>query len=228
MFKINNCSAVVLCGGKSKRMGFDKALLKVDGEYILKLTSLKLKTMFSEVILVADKKEKLSPIDGLLDCVIVEDNYVDCGPLGGICTGFEVSKNPYIFVIACDMPIIEESIIKKMYNKLSNEQALLCLLDNYIEPMHAFYNRSSYIILKNQVTQNELSIQKSCSKLSITKYLVDDNEKKVFFHNLNSPLDFKNYVFKRSFEPKKFQCSTTLNLTNEKYSQGSEFNNFFA
>lgn len=54
---IADCTAVLLCGGKSSRMGFDKALLKIQGQYVILQTAEKLMELFEEVILVTNDSQ---------------------------------------------------------------------------------------------------------------------------------------------------------------------------
>jgi len=101
-------TAYILCGGKSKRFGSDKALFEIDGIPIIEIIIKKLKKTFNRVILAAEKPEKYSFTR--LECIA--DIYKECGPLGGIHAALNNSKTGRIFIVTCDMPFIDEKIMQ--------------------------------------------------------------------------------------------------------------------
>lgn len=58
--KIENVTAAILCGGKSRRMGFDKAFLMEDEQYLLLQTAGRLQSRFEQVVLVSNTKAKFA------------------------------------------------------------------------------------------------------------------------------------------------------------------------
>ena len=96
---IADCTAVLLCGGKSSRMGFDKALLKIQGQYVILQTAEKLMELFEEVILVTNDSQKFPK--AFRKCTIIQDMYLGKGPLGGIVTAMNYTQKAEVFVIAC-------------------------------------------------------------------------------------------------------------------------------
>ena len=105
-------TAVILCGGKSSRMGFDKSKIEIGDKLLIEITAEKLEKLFDEVIFIAENKYKF----GNIKYTVIEDLKKDYGPAGGILTGLEYSSSPYTFFIACDMPFINLEYIKYMMN----------------------------------------------------------------------------------------------------------------
>lgn len=86
-------TAVILCGGKSSRMGFDKSKIEIKGKYLIELIAEKLETVFDEVILVAEKKDKFKT----LKYTVLEDLKKEYGPAGGMHTALKYANSKYVF-----------------------------------------------------------------------------------------------------------------------------------
>ena len=112
-------TAVILAGGKSQRMGFDKQAIKINGEYLIQLIIEKLKTIgFEAFIIVSNKPSFYVDLQLGDDVKVVVDAIEDCGPLGGIYTGLVHSRDQKVFFTACDMPELNESYIKYMMERI--------------------------------------------------------------------------------------------------------------
>ena len=132
-------TAIILAGGKSKRMGFDKALMEVCGQPIVGLIIKQLRKVFDDIIVVTNNPDGFSS----LDVTITEDILSNSGPLGGIHAGLMLSKSKYAFLTACDMPIISPEYAKYMTEVAEEElpHAVISEKGDWIEPFHALYSR---------------------------------------------------------------------------------------
>lgn len=117
---IADCTAVLLCGGKSSRMGFDKALLKIQGQYVILQTAEKLMELFEEVILVTNDSQKFSK--AFRKCTIIQDMYLGKGPLGGIVTAMNYTQKAEVFVIACDIQTFSPKLVYQLASKRGQNQ----------------------------------------------------------------------------------------------------------
>jgi molybdopterin-guanine dinucleotide biosynthesis protein A len=104
----SNFSAIILSGGKSRRMGENKALLKVGDKTVIELIYEKLSAIFKEIILVTNDKSKLS----FLNVPVYEDEIKELGPVVGVYTGLKKTKYEKNFVISCDLPLISQDSIR--------------------------------------------------------------------------------------------------------------------
>ncbi|AKN31686.1 molybdopterin-guanine dinucleotide biosynthesis protein MobA [Clostridium carboxidivorans P7] len=147
-------TAVILCGGKSSRMGFDKSKIEIKGKYLIELIAEKLETVFDEVILVAEKKDKFKT----LKYTVLEDLKKEYGPAGGMHTALKYANSKYVFFMACDMPIVNIEYIKYMM-KIAEEDNCQCVLPQngkWIEPMYAFYSKDLIEEFEKGIDNNNL------------------------------------------------------------------------
>ncbi|MDO8717150.1 MAG: molybdenum cofactor guanylyltransferase [Dehalococcoidales bacterium] len=131
------CSSIVLAGGKSSRIGTDKALLRIPGNTtIIQTVVAKLKTISDDVIVVTRGRRYLD-----LDVKWASDIYPDAGPLAGIHAGLLAAKYGHALVIACDMPFVNLQLLEYMVKVPRKYDILIPKLKAGVEPLHAIYSR---------------------------------------------------------------------------------------
>lgn len=133
-------SAIILAGGKSTRMGFDKQLLRLRERSLIEGLIRRLGSSFDETIVVTNRPELYI---GLAD-KITGDIIPDMGPLSGIHAGLSAASSEYSFVIACDMPQINAKYIDYMMELLNKNESMACItkFGDWIEPFNAFYSKA--------------------------------------------------------------------------------------
>jgi molybdopterin-guanine dinucleotide biosynthesis protein A len=147
--QINPRSAVVLAGGKARRMGMvEKALLKFEGKTILERLLESLFMVVDEVIIsVRDRTQEQKfrqvlekfPSREIRFCF---DTLEDAGPPEGIRVGLLESRSEYSFVCAADMPLVNFRVVDLLFEKADGHDAALPRLENgKFEPLHAVYSR---------------------------------------------------------------------------------------
>lgn len=192
-------SAVILAGGKSTRMKFDKQLLCLDEKRIIYSIADKLKNEFEDIIIVSNKPEYYNDSK----YKVVSDEIKLCGPLGGIHIGLKTSISKYVYFIACDMPNVDLIYIRHIKNKIKNLEIDACLsnINGRIEPFHGFYNKSMFNDIKTHLYKNNRKSILGFLELNNKKliYINDDEFKKnnfneFIFINLNTPKDLDNYI----------------------------------
>ena len=101
---VEGATGAVLCGGGSRRMGRDKAVIVVAGETLLARAARTLSGVFDEVLVVGRE----APPPGLPPHVrALADERPGLGPLGGIATALAAAGHEWVFVCACDMPLLD-------------------------------------------------------------------------------------------------------------------------
>jgi molybdopterin-guanine dinucleotide biosynthesis protein A len=132
-------SAVILAGGKSRRMGFDKCNLMVDGKALIEHQIEMLKTEFDEIRLVTSPELPIA----FPGSQTVYDEYIDSGPMGGIHQGLKCAASEYVYIIGCDMPNINLDYIRYMKRTVKEYRADICITANakFVEPLNSFYSR---------------------------------------------------------------------------------------
>ena len=115
--RLTRFSGVVLTGGRSTRMGQDKAFLRLaDRSEPLVMTSARAlrDAGAAGVVCVGGARAKLTALG--LD--VVPDDHPDEGPLGGLLTGLRVARLPIVVVLTCDMPSIDAVSVRTMVQAL--------------------------------------------------------------------------------------------------------------
>lgn len=152
--------AVILAGGKSIRMGFDKQFIMFNDNYLIKENVKKLSKLFDEIIIISNNSV-LSKISFEENVSIFEDDIKNCGPLGGIYTALNRSNSDMIYVIACDMPEINELYIEHMKDMLKEKklsQGIVTRFGDWIEPFNAFYSKRLTKDIKRYLLSGRRSI----------------------------------------------------------------------
>lgn len=133
-------TAAILAGGKSSRMGFDKQLLMADDRRILENMISMLKEEFSDVLIVTAKPQLYEGIDVRL----CGDTYREKGPLAGVHAALSHARSQYVYLLACDMPVVNLDFIRHLKKNLLDSGADICAgkFQDRLEPFNAFYSRS--------------------------------------------------------------------------------------
>jgi len=132
-------TGVILAGGNSSRMGRNKALLEFRGRPLIETVYRTMAELFTEVIVVTNQPQEYD----FLPCAKIPDIHEGLGSLAGIHAALAWSKNPRIFVVACDMPYLDAGLIRGLAGLLGDEAALVPESAAGLEPLHAFYARGA-------------------------------------------------------------------------------------
>lgn len=189
--KNKNITAIILAGGKSSRMGRDKAFIKIQGKTIIERIIETLKPLFAEIMIVANEPEKFRE----LNVKVVKDIKPNCGPLSGIHSGLINSKTQLNFVVACDMPFLDSELIEFMCSKVNGYDGVLPIAKGKIEPLHAIYSKSLIPLLEEALEGDDFTLQKILKKANI---LFLDLQLKV--RNINDKEELKNAYSSELFD----------------------------
>ncbi len=131
-----SAAGIVLCGGKSSRMGRDKAWLPWRGQPMIAHVVSILRPIVDEVVVVASDDLELPP----LDARVVRDREPALGPLAGIREGLEQIRADFAFVTGTDAPFLSAAFVKKL---LSCGSAAAPEIDGHVQTLAAVYPRSA-------------------------------------------------------------------------------------
>lgn len=168
-------TGAILVGGKSRRMGFNKAFIEVNGRSIIEGAVETLRHSFSHLIIVASSDNILEYEQ--LNVRVVADVYAGAGSLGGIYTALFHSPSPYCFVTACDMPLLDKAIIERMVSEAKGHDALIPCIKSRFHPLHAIYSRRCMAPIEEMITGGELTIGNLYHRINVKEL---DEE---FFHD---------------------------------------------
>lgn len=183
-----NLSAFILAGGKSSRMGQNKALIKVN-ELEMILHSLNLAGKFTPLLHISGDKEEYKTFGH----PIIKDQINEIGPLGGIHSCLVHSKTTFNLFLPCDVPYLSESVIQNLLNTIedSDYQAVIAKGSKGKEPLIIILNKNTLAILQSQIILGDYKIQHFLANINTME--VDMSQAEIenpqLFNNLNSPLD---------------------------------------
>lgn len=189
MKKIKNISGIVLCGGKSKRMGKNKALLKLDDKYLI-MHVLELLSSFSKELIISTNSSDLA----FLQVKLVSDEFQEIGPIAGILSALKQIKTDKAIILSCDTPFINESIIKYMLESSINYDVVLPVFKDYLQPMTGVFDKKIIPIIEKEIESGNYIPPKIFEKTNLNKLKIDKTIKgwhKDLFFNVNSPEDYE-------------------------------------
>jgi molybdopterin-guanine dinucleotide biosynthesis protein A len=188
---IENISGVVLAGGENRRFnGRFKPGIIIDGKTIFNRILDIIGEIFKEIIIVTNTPERFTEFT---DYKIISDIIKSKGPLGGIHAAMRSSTAEAIFVFAGDMPYLDKVLIINQIDEFNSTsyEALVPLLNNYPEPLHAIYRNTLVVELERYLSEGADPAVKDFIGKTDTFYLnlpVNKQTKKAF-KNINSPTD---------------------------------------
>src|SRR5579862_4711143 len=145
----------ILIGGKSSRMGRDKALLEIAGKPLLLRTSELLSPLVASVSLMTSGQDESSASDSpsysqyaAFGLPMIADRWPDAGPLGAIATALAAAQQPFSLILACDLPYLTNAWLAFLLARATNAGTNKCA-DIFIpesagrlEPLCAVYRSS--------------------------------------------------------------------------------------
>lgn len=163
-------TGVILAGGRSKRMGTNKALLKINEISIIESIRNMLQSIFEKVILITNTPEDYS----FLSIEIFEDIYKWKGPLAGIHSALMHSKTEEIFVISCDIPLMTNEMIEYLVNFKTDKPITIAKADGFTQQLCGIYKKdvlahSEKLLMEEQNSENPITKKCGCKVLQLVK-----------------------------------------------------------
>ena len=186
-------TGILLAGGKSRRMGEDKRHLVVGEQTLLERSLAVLHSIFQEVLVVIAQD---SPPLGV-DARVVRDLGPDCGSLGGLYSGLMQATTPWVFVVACDMPFLNQAVIAQFTSRKATADIVMAKLDARLHPMHALYGKQCLPVLEQMIRARQFKIQEMVSQSSLRVCYVTEADLLTIdpsgrsFYNVNTLADLE-------------------------------------
>lgn len=187
--KYSSITGVILAGGKNSRMGRQKYLIELQGKSIIQRQLNLFQRLFSEIIIVTNHPEHFTIFSKIK---VIGDQVKDIGPMGGLYSGLIKAKSPIIFLVACDMPFLDQRIINDLVAAFDSEKysCLVPFITKGLEPLHALYTKDILPQLESCISEKRYSLQEFIRK---TPHQICDLRlcKTDSFININSFNDLK-------------------------------------
>ncbi|TAE56720.1 MAG: molybdenum cofactor guanylyltransferase [Nostocales cyanobacterium] len=187
---MNKLSAIILAGGKSTRMGTDKALIPIQGKTLLERVYNVAKTCTDKIYIVTPWTERYQSLQ-LSECEFIYENPNHTqGPLVGFAKGLEQVNTQWVLLLACDLPNLNPEVLQNWIQQLNNIEsekiAYLVKSPQGWQPLCGFYRSSCLPLLLDFIAQNGRSFQEFL-KLNPVEILPLSNPEILF--NCNTPED---------------------------------------
>jgi len=205
-----NVSAIILAGGKSRRMGRDKAFLELDGKPLIAHVIDRVAPLCTETILVAND----APAYARFGLRVIGDVYPGKGSLGGIYSGLQAAHTPHVLAVACDMPFLNQALLRYLISLAPTADVIVprardlssnvlrdtlrpqpLAKETNLHPMHAVYSKRCLEPIRAQIRADDLRIIGFYDKVQVRVVEPDEidqfDPQHLSFFNANTPDDFE-------------------------------------
>jgi molybdenum cofactor guanylyltransferase len=185
-------SAVILAGGKSRRMGRDKAWVELDGRPLITVAIEKIQRLGVEEIFISGRTD----VDySALNCPVLQDHQPECGPLEGIGRGLEACQAPLLLVLAVDMAAMRVEMLQQLMAQCDPMTGVVPELPAGLEPLAAIYPKRSHTLVQAAITDSRFSARDFatvCQREKLVRFWPIPTSAAEKFSNWNHPGDLPN------------------------------------
>jgi molybdopterin-guanine dinucleotide biosynthesis protein A len=181
-----------MAGGKSSRMGTDKAFVPFLGRPMIEHVIERVQTLGSELTIITNNPDAYTylgyPLSG--------DIYEESGPLGGLHSALYHAKQFHVLVVACDMPWLNISLLEHMISLRENADVVVPRWVRFPEPLHAIYNKNCLAPIEENLERELLKVIGFYGRVEVR--FLDRSEIIQFdpdgrsFSNVNTPEDLSD------------------------------------
>ncbi len=181
-------SAVVLCGGRSRRMGVDKAFLPFNGVPLWQHQLDFLRRFGPGQVMLSGRRDVVYPDPA----EIVLDAPGCSGPVAGLSAALENCRHPHLLVLAVDMPKVAPAMIEEMLLRRQPSCGAIPFIGEAPEPLLAVYPREALIVARQQLTHGNFKARdfaRACERDGLVQRLTCGVAQLHNFENWNQPDD---------------------------------------
>lgn len=178
---------VILAGGKSSRMGKDKAFLIWNGEsFIERLT--KEMDVFEEKMIAHGNRREITDTGW----PVVEDIYPDRGPIGGLHAALTNCESDALFCVTCDVPLVQRSLVSFLYQYMDETTDAIIPIaeDGKVHPLCAIYRKKTSSAFLKKIEEGNNRIMSAFEHMNV-KYVSLDEKHSKQLHNINTKEDYQ-------------------------------------
>ena len=185
-------TVAILAGGRSKRMGSDKALLTIEGIPLLQRVINAAHTLADARIIISNNPTTHSPFLWPL----FPDRFPDAGPLGGLATALHHATTSHLLLLACDMPNLTPPLLQYVVSQPRASHGVIIPEDEKgLQPLCAVYSRSVLPLAEDAIKQGQFSMQKFVGRINARvvnkeKWAIHARTRNPFT-NFNTPEEYR-------------------------------------
>lgn len=194
-------TGAILAGGENRRIPFLKGFLTVQGRAVIERTLETLERVFEKIVISTNTPEKYF----YLGVPLVGDIMNEKGPVTGILSVLSSVNAESVFVVACDMPFVNEKLIRYMIESYESEKkkvagqegvdAVIPFFEGKTEPLFGIYTKRTLETMEAMVLTGKKGLISMLSRMRV-KYIGDEEVRAVdplgrSFANINTIEDYE-------------------------------------
>ena len=181
----------ILAGGKSSRMGTDKALLEYEEKKFIEQIAEEL-SWFEERIIARGNNGGLS-VEIEEAWKVIPDQCPDHGPIGGLHAALSVCESEALCVVTCDMPLIRSELVRRLCGEMQQayDAVISVGMDGKIHPLCGVYRKSALPVLEEQIVSDRNRVMEALKKLRVKYVNMDSPEQAHQLANINTPQEYE-------------------------------------
>jgi len=180
-------TGIILAGGKSSRMGSNKAFVEYKGTELIQIAINTMKPVVDEIKISGQEFEYSD-----LGYQVISDVYDNIGPIGGLHACLLHCKTDKLVLLPCDTPNIPSVFLHELLENSKDFDAVIPRMHGYIHPLCAVYNKKIFTVVENAINDESYAIYRLLKKMNVL-YVDIDESKPYFspniFHNVNEEKD---------------------------------------
>lgn len=192
-------TGIVLAGGRSRRMGQDKASLMLDGVSLLQRCVDRLASVVDELVLVGAPGRPLPAVLSELPMRTVEDPVEGEGPLMGMAVGLERASAPVALVVAVDMPLLEPELLRLLASRVdATHRWVVPIANDRPQPLCSAFSVEALSVIRAHLEAGDrapmaLAADLDAYRMQAEEWSAADAEGRSFL-NVNTPEEFRELV----------------------------------
>lgn len=180
-------SGIILSGGKSSRMTYNKSFADMGGKTLLDISMTKFAQYFDEVIIITNDPDTYAGFEAK----VYKDIYPCMGPIAGIHSALYHARYKPLFLMACDMPFMNMELARYMLAQASGYDSVVPVIMGRLQPLVAVYQDSCIEIFTECLEQQKLKLTRVFEELH-TRFIYEEELKQFgdinrLFFNVNDP-----------------------------------------
>jgi molybdopterin-guanine dinucleotide biosynthesis protein A len=188
---MESTAAFILAGGRSSRMGADKAFLDLAGKPLIARAVDLVREIVPEVTIVGDRRKfaAFGPV--------IQDVYRDCGPLGGIHAALMDSRAELNVILAVDLPFVSAQFLRYLLMRAESSGTTVSVpsIGGYFQPLCAVYRKQFLFSAEHALSEGKNKIDHLFREVTLCMVSEEDMTANGFdvsiFRNLNTPEDWQ-------------------------------------
>lgn len=187
---------VVLCGGRSTRMGSSKAMLPFGRETMLQRVVRLLGSVVSPIVVVAAPEQELPSLPPSV--YVTRDEQEGRGPLEGLRAGLKALpvEIDAAYVTSCDVPLLVPAFVTRVVELLGDHDIAVMEMDGFTHPLSAVYRRRTLPHIETLLSADRLRVSLLFEAVKTRRLQMADvasaDPQFLTLRNLNTPQDYEN------------------------------------